>query len=238
MGVSMSLRQTPDYTGVDNLEVMEDAINYNTFLVDLVAHQLAGRRNVLDFGAGTGYFATGLRERGVAVTCVEPDRTLATKIRARSIPVVSALTEISDGSVGGIYSLNVLEHIEDDAQTLRDLARVLQPAGRLVLFVPAFQLLYSGMDRKVGHVRRYRVEPLNKIVTAAGLRVITSHYADCLGFAASLVYRALDNGEGRINLRALKAYDSFVFPISRRLDLLTRRWFGKNIVLVADKALQ
>jgi len=232
----MSLQPTTDYTGVDNLEVMEEAINYNAYLVDLVVHQLAERRNVLDFGAGTGYFAARIRERGVAVTCVEPDRTLATKISARSIPVVSALTEIPDGSAGGIYSLNVLEHIEDDAQTLRGLARALQPAGRLVLFVPAFQILFSGMDRKVGHVRRYRLERLNTIVTAAGLRIITSHYADCLGFAAGLIYRALDDGKGRISLRALKAFDSFVFPISRRLDLLTRRWFGKNIVLVADKA--
>jgi SAM-dependent methyltransferase len=232
----MNAGPAPGYSGVDNLEVMEEAVNYNTFLVDLVVGQLAGRQGVLDFGAGTGYFAMRVRERGVAVTCIEPDPRLATRIRARSIPVESAIAEFPDGSAGGIYSLNVLEHIEDDAQVLREFTRVLQPSGRLVLFVPAFPVLYSSMDRKVGHIRRYRVDRLNHIVAAAGLRIVRSHYADCLGFGAGLLYRALDTGEGRINGRALKAFDWLAFPISRRLDLVTRRWFGKNIVLIADKA--
>jgi SAM-dependent methyltransferase len=232
----MNADPVPAYSGVDNLEVMEEAVNYNAFLVDLVVGQLAGRTSVLDFGAGTGYFAARVRERGVAVTCVEPDPALATRISARSIPVAGTLTEFSDGSAGGIYSLNVIEHIEDDAKILRELARVLQPAGRLVLFVPAFPILYSSMDRKVGHVRRYRVDHLRGIATAAGLRIVKAHYADCLGFAAGLLYRAVDDGAGRINRHALKVFDALAFPISRRLDLVTRRWFGKNIVLVADKA--
>jgi hypothetical protein len=33
----------------------------------------------------------------------------------------------------------------------------------------------------------------------------------------------------------LRLYDRLLFPLSRALDLLTHRWFGKNLVLVARK---
>ena len=44
----------PGYTGVDNLEIMEEAKNYNAFLRALVTAQAAPKYRILDFGAGSG----------------------------------------------------------------------------------------------------------------------------------------------------------------------------------------
>ena len=49
----------------------------------------------------------------------------------------------------------VLEHIENDQKTLNDIYKKLNKDGLLFLFLPAFQILYSDMDEKVGHFRRY-----------------------------------------------------------------------------------
>ncbi len=107
------------------------------------------------------------------------------------------------------------------------------PGARLLVYVPAFPVLYTSMDAKVGHVRRYKRDTLARSVTAAGFEIERVEYADSIGFFATLVFRLMDRGTGDINPRMLKLYDRVVFPLSRALDVLTHRWFGKNLVLVA-----
>ena len=53
-----------------------------------------------------------------------------------------------------VYTFNVLEHIEDDAAALTHVGRALRHRGKLLGYVPAFEVLYTSMDRWVGHLRR------------------------------------------------------------------------------------
>lgn len=222
------------YTGVDNLEVMEEAENYNRFLLDLIARHAQGTR-ILDFGAGNGTFARPCRARGMDVTALEPDRRLHAMLQESGVPAVRDVGELPDGAFDYAYSLNVLEHIADDVEALRGLIEKLRPGGQFLVYVPAFPTLYTSMDRKVGHVRRYTRATLTAAVAAAGFRVHDVRYADSLGFAATLAFKGLDNGRGDVNRPLLKLYDRLVFPVSRALDALTHRWFGKNLVLVASR---
>jgi SAM-dependent methyltransferase len=148
---------------------------------------------------------------------------------------ITDLDAVPDGSVEYIYSLNVLEHIADDAAALQLLARKLAPGGRLFVYVPAFQLLYSAMDRKVGHHRRYRRTPLVAMIERAGLRVSRSRYADSLGFIATLAYRAVGSRSGDLDRRSIATFDRFVFPASRIVDRALDRVLGKNVYAVAVK---
>jgi putative flippase GtrA/SAM-dependent methyltransferase len=226
---------TDVYQGTDNLEVMAEARNYNAFLVDLVLEHGHGVARAVDFGAGIGTFAGMVRDRGLDVLCVEPDRRQCDVIRSGGMAAVTDLESLPDGSVRYIYSLNVLEHIADDAAALRLLARKLAPGGRLLLYVPAFQSLYSSMDRKVGHHRRYRRAPLVAMVEAAGLRVRASSYADPLGFVATLAYILVGPGSGDLDRRSVVAFDRWIFPVSRMLDRAFGRVIGKNVYVVAEK---
>jgi len=223
------------YSGVDNLEVMAEAVNYNRYLVDLVIAAGTPGCRVIDFGAGAGTFARPVLAAGFAVTCVEPDDHLRGILARDGLGVAADIAEVPDGSADYVYTLNVLEHIDDDLAALRHLFRVLRPGGRLLVYVPAFQVLYTSMDRKVGHHRRYRLRALADKVRSAGFSVRRATYADCLGFGAALTYRMVDPGDGRVNSRGLKLYDRYVFPLSRRLDPLLGRWFGKNVLILADK---
>ena len=69
----------------------------------------------------------------------------------------------------------------------------------------------------------------------AGFEIRTLRYVDSLGFPASLVFKAFDNGRGDVNRRMLRLYDRLAFPVSRALDALTHRWFGKNLLALAVK---
>lgn len=219
------------YTGVDNLEVLAAAVNYNRFLVDCVAEAAAGATEAVDFGAGTGTLSGMVRERGLAVTCVEADAGLREGLVHAGFPAHAGLDDLPEGSCRFIYSLNVLEHIEDDVAALRALGRVLAPSGRMFLYVPAFDVLFSSMDRKVGHHRRYRRSTLRRACEDAGLVVERIEYADSLGFAASLLYKWFGSREGAISDSGVRLYDRLAFPPSRLFDRLgVRRLFGKNVM--------
>jgi SAM-dependent methyltransferase len=221
-------------SGAENLEAMEQARNYHRYLVDTVLAEADPGRPVLDFGAGTGLHARALRDRGLDVTCVEPHPGLRAQLRRDGFPVAAAAAGSEPPTFGTVYSLNVLEHIEDDAAALRDLSAKLGPGGRLVLYVPAFAVLFSAMDRHVGHHRRYRRAPLEQLVRSAGLRVARSEYVDSLGFVASLLYRLVSR-DGAVTARSILLYDRLAFPVSRVLDRATRRIVGKNLLVVAAR---
>jgi len=224
------------YTGTDTLELLTEARNYNA---DLVRRVLAVTRNAkrcLDFGAGLGTFAVPLAKTGRTVTCVEPDPVLRKKLREQGLTVYDTLAELPQKNIDCLYTLNVLEHIKNDTDMLRDFSSVLAPQGRVYIYVPAFLSLYSSLDKKVGHFRRYRKHLLAEPLRNYGFVVERARYVDTLGFFSSLLYRLLRIPQGRINRGALHIFDRYLFPLNRLLDPLCGRWFGKNLEVIARRA--
>ncbi|HUJ79955.1 MAG TPA: class I SAM-dependent methyltransferase [Nitrospiria bacterium] len=221
------------YSGTDNLEVLKEAVNYNAFLKREIVRHGDGARTALDFGAGNGLFPSALRETGVKVICVEPDPDLAGRLKAMGFETHTRIDDVAPASLEYVYSLNVLEHINDDLGALRELYFRLKPGGRLFLYVPAFPVLFSSMDRKVGHVRRYTKAPAVRLVRAAGFEVRHAAYADSLGFVAAMLFKFIGNREGTLNPTAVKIYDTIVFPVSRLCDRLVGGLFGKNLMISA-----
>lgn len=223
------------YSGVDNLEVMQEAANYNRYLVQLVRDHAPATGRIIDFGAGSGTFAEPIAKLGFDVTAVEPDTLLRDRLRDRNVPVAADVRELEDDSFAYAYTLNVLEHIPDDVDALRQLYLKLLPGGKLLIYVPAFPVLYTSMDAKVGHIRRYTRKTLINSVSAAGFSVERVAYVDSLGFFATLLFKLLGSKEGNLNRSTVKLYDRVAFPVSRMVDVVARHWFGKNLLLVARK---
>lgn len=221
------------YMGVDNLEVMREAENYNRYLLDLIVHHAGRAASVVDFGAGSGTFAAPCRDLGLDVTAIEPDDSLRRLLAAANVPAVATTAALPDHAFQFAYSLNVLEHIDDDTAALRALRAKLVPGGRLLAYVPAFPVLFTSMDSKVGHHRRYTRETLGECIRAAGFEIELLRYADSLGFLATLLFKTFDGGRGEINRGMLKLYDRLAFPVSKALDAVTHRWFGKNVFCLA-----
>ena len=225
-----------DYTGIDNLEVMRLALNYNRYLCDVVRRHDPGEGPVIDFGAGTGTFSGCVSDDRSRVLCVESDIALRAQLKAAGYQAVETVLDIPDESTAYVYSLNVLEHVADDAAVIRELARRIRPGGRLLLYLPAFDLLYSSMDRKVGHHRRYTRAGASALLAETGLTIVMARYEDFLGFFATLAFKWTDQrSSGDIDARALVLYDRWMFPVSRMLSCVFGRWIGKNLLLVAEK---
>ena len=111
-------------------------------LADRRADLVAGARGAtLELGAGTGL---NLRHYPAAVTdlvLAEPDRHMARRLRARlgeagrPAEVVEAPAErlpFEDGRFDTVVVTLVLCTVQDPAQALKEIARVLKPGGRLL----------------------------------------------------------------------------------------------------------
>lgn len=232
------------YQGTDNLESMEAAKNYNSFLESLVRiHQPQSKESVptLDFGAGTGTLCIPLFEKSknsnqhLNITCLEPDTGLREALKYKGFRCFSNIAEIEDGTFSYVYSFNVLEHIEHDLEALKKLYRVLTTNGNLLIYVPAFQCLYGPMDKKVGHFRRYRKFSLKSRIEEAGFSVSKCEYVDCLGFFTAYLHRFVGSRSGSLSKRSVMIYDALLFPVSRIMDRLFKNFFGKNLLILARK---
>jgi SAM-dependent methyltransferase len=221
------------YTGGENLEVMCEAKKYNSFLASLVLLQkINSAAKILDIGAGIGVIAEILREKGFDVSCFEPDLKQAMILTEKKFPVYTSLEEIAT-DFDFIYAFNVLEHVENDTDAIASWAKKLKSDGQLLIYVPAFNILFSSMDKKVGHFRRYTRKTLMRTVAKAKLGAKkTAKYADCIGFFVTLIYKILGNNNGNINKKSLLFYDQVLFPASQIIDLFLNQLFGKNVYVV------
>ena len=130
--------------------------------------------------------------------------------------------------------INVLEHIPDDQGALRSITDRLEPGGHLAIWVPAFRLLYSDFDTKLGHVRRYRKHEVEADVRRAGYDVVESRYVNAPGFFSWLLMVRLLKTEPT-SATTIKIFDRYLVPPVRWLESRVRMPFGQSVFLVARK---
>ena len=100
-----------------------------------------------------------------------------------------------------------------------------------MIYVPANQILFSALDEKVGHHRRYSKKSLISLFTSENLEIKNIEYVDSVGFFAALIYKTFGNSNGNLSVKSVKIYDRFVFPLSRWIDKFTNSFLGKNLLI-------
>jgi len=220
------------------LDSLDVASNYAGWIYSMMEPHLGPR--VLEIGAGHGTLTHLLAaNREVVVTDVSPRcvAVLRERFSGRAGVEVLEADVLATPDIGGFDSIvlvNVLEHVADDGAALRHLRDVLHPGGRLLLFVPAFEALYSQFDRRIGHHRRYRAAELTAAVTEAGFEVVDARYINSVG---AIAWWVVATKLGRIPTRRWSAltYDRAMVPALRRLE---SRWtppFGQSVLCVARR---
>ena len=235
---SLQSTEQPEYGAHELLErIGIDLKNYQNGIAKVLAEhaKLISAAKVLDFGGGNGDLAVRFfNYSDIKPYVLEIDPKLRENCLRRGFEVCESFTEVP-GSLDMIYSSNVLEHIEDDFGALLKLHDKLRVGGTLALYLPAFSCLWTAMDDRVGHYRRYSKKGLLSLLQKLGMTVDQCYYSDSIGFGLSLIYKLLPYRDGERSSRSLRCYDRWLFPISRKLDWLTSRYFGKNIFIIARR---
>lgn len=226
---------TTEYSGKENLEFMQEAYNYNNYIENFLI-QFIEHHKTLDFGAASGNYAIQLTKKGITVDCVEIDKDFIKLLQTKNLKVYSSLSNVNQ-QYERIYSLDVIEHIEDDAEILNELYQKLSNNGKILIYVPAFDCLYSALDKHVGHYRRYKKSTLLPLMKKAGFQIETVHYVDSIGFFGSLYFKYFGSKNGILNdnKESIYFYYKYIFPISIILDKILNSFIGKNLLVIAKK---
>ena len=168
----------PDAYGSDLVPRLGRAPHLTDWLADTVRPHV-GRR-VLELGAGLGHLTLRLIPRqSYCVSDPNPmfvrelDKLRATRpyLRVARIDPALPATYPKGEKFDTIICQNVVEHVQDDAGVLAQLAAMLEDGGRLIVLAPNGRGLYGSLDRILGHVRRYSRESLGELADSTGFRV-------------------------------------------------------------------
>lgn len=223
-----------EYAGTSHLVATRALVKYNDYVYRLIRRGLNLDGDLLEFGPGLGDFLERFKRDGKLIDAVENEPQFFDALKPLARRVAARLEDLP-GQYDGIVSVNVLEHIEDDRATLRELHAKLKPGGVLSLYLPAFQMLYGHMDALVHHYRRYDRADLEAKVREAGFEVEDAFHVDAAGFLAFGLYKLLKWGDGNITTGSMRFYDNCVFPFVYLLDPLVGRSFGRSLYLRARK---
>jgi len=77
------------------------------------------------------------------------------------------------GVFSNAISSEVLEHLSDDRQAIKEIARVLKPSGHFIVTFPHRKFYFAIDDRFVAHFRRYGINQMTDRLKDAGFKPIT-----------------------------------------------------------------
>ncbi len=222
------------YPGTE-LATFAPARRWRSYWQSRVAELL--RCDVLEVGAGIGTITQNLAPFSNRWLALEPDGHLASQLQTATTAIPNV--EVRLGHIGALSAderfdaiiyIDVIEHIEDDAEQLRTAVHHLKPDGHLVVLAPAFPSLYSRFDAAVGHYRRYTRASLVAL-TPPGLIVRRIEHLDSMGAVVSFLNRFGRNQE-QPDRWQIMLWDRFLIPLSRILDPLTGRRMGKSLLII------
>ncbi|MDH5654926.1 MAG: methyltransferase [Spirochaetia bacterium] len=230
--------------GTEILETIEEAKNYNTWLCEKIEDYL-GMKNI-ELGAGTGTLSEILSEK-YELELFEVSGLNLVKLKKRfsknkNIKGIygDILKHHKFEIYDCIYSSNVLEHIENDDAVVEHSLRLLKKGGFFVALVPAMPILYSKVDSKLGHFRRYSRKDKKRFLN---LEMLKTGNAELLRFSYFNPVGALG---WFIKMKILKsdtirASDAMIMnlliPYISILDYLPLP-FGQSILIVIQKKIQ
>ncbi len=166
-----------DQYGSEILARLNRAPRFTKWMADTVRPYVGDR--VLEIGAGIGNLTGNLVPRTeYHASDINPqylDRLETLKQTRPYLKVhytdASSAETYPQAQFDTVVCLNVVEHIENDVQTLRNIRRSLDSNGRAIVLVPNGPKLYGTLDKVLGHYRRYTREQLVSVCEEAGFSV-------------------------------------------------------------------
>ena len=185
------------------------------------------RASILDLGCSSGILMLFLKQLGFEdVSGIDLSPQAVDLCHRRGLTNVFVMrgekTNFPDNKFEIIIASDVLEHIAESAQALKEWHRILKPGGRLIIFVPAFQFLWNAHDEKNQHYRRYSREEIERVLQNVPFKIERSSYWNFLLFFPVAAARLLNNFLSRNNIE--KKDQLFELP----------RWVNKSFCTMLE----
>jgi 2-polyprenyl-3-methyl-5-hydroxy-6-metoxy-1,4-benzoquinol methylase len=201
---------------------------------------------ILDIGCGSGVMLTALEKLGQTFGMDMSDEA------------INFSKEIFNGKVEKgflpdqlpyqpdffnlITALDVIEHIDQDIESLQAIYSLLNSEGKAIITVPAYLFLWSKFDELNEHKRRYTLTELRTKLITAGFTIEKISYYNTLLFPIVFLVRLLNNilqRDGASDIDVPNGFLNYSLEKIFSLEISILRWmnlpFGVSILAVVSK---
>jgi SAM-dependent methyltransferase len=240
------LPKITDAAGLETLEIFADTGKFNLWLFETLASYC--KDNVLEIGSGIGNISAFLLSRFNSVSlsdlrteyCALLEQKFARNAHLQSVYCIDLSEKDFEkkypalkNGFDTIIASNVVEHIPDDHLAISNCRWMLRQGGRLVVLVPAYNLLYNNFDKELGHFRRYNKKTLSALFLAEGFEIVHSEYFNFAGifgwwFSGTILRKKV------LPKNQLTLYNKFI-PLIRLADNLVMRHMGLSVIVAGEK---
>lgn len=226
----------------EDLRTLSDAHNYHQWLYSAVRGALGSR--IVEIGAGIGNYTPLLLGHG-HVLAAEPEPVYVAYLRQRFassarfgvLPLAlgdwsrEERAQVSAFEPDTFVCMNVLEHVEHDAASIAAMFSCLPPGGHVALILPALSWLYSPLDRRYGHYRRYGKADVPRLIR--GLRDVSvprCHYLNAPAVPGWWINHVLLKRES-LPKGQTRLFDRTIVPVAAALERVVPVPFGLSLVV-------
>lgn len=230
--------------GEESLKRLSSVGKYNKWLIETVQPYLGSR--ILEVGCGIGNMTKYLLDKELLVAVdisatylkildsnfsAYPNfRSLKAEISHLDSNIIDQLKRYQ---IDTIVSFNLLEHIKDDIQALKNMYQILENNGRIVLLVPALKWLYGTLDKNAEHYRRYIRKELETKLKLCGFFIDEWFYLNFFG-----IFGWFLNGKilrsSLLPKSQLRLFNHFV-PLFRKVERIIGPPIGQSLVFICHK---
>ena len=201
----------------------------------------------LDIGCGTGSNLKVLSSVGLNTIGFDQSIYALNLVKTKGkFPLLAgdlSKLPIKTNSIGLIIAADILEHLEDDENGIREFYRALNKGGILVLTVPAFQFLWGIQDAVTGHKRRYSGKEIANKLRREGFDILKSSYFNFLLFFPILISRRLIRlfglkieSENEVNSPLINFFLTSIFSLEVYALKYFSFPFGVSVFCIAKKS--
>jgi 2-polyprenyl-3-methyl-5-hydroxy-6-metoxy-1,4-benzoquinol methylase len=200
---------------------------------------------ILDYGCSIGIFLQFLKGKGFQNLKGYEPSFFFSKHKDTSIKIFRREADIKREEFDIIFLLDVIEHIKEDKETLRGISELLSKDGKLIISVPAFNMLWSYHDTINKHYRRYTKKTLQNAMPK-DLIVKRAFYWNSLLFLPTALMKVMKRnksskwGMSDFSTMASNPLVLKIFDYSLKLENILVRLginfpFGTSLIFVTEK---
>lgn len=230
--------------------ISKKIINENNFtylnLIQIINRHLNDSKNqrcsILDLGCGVGTISFYLANKGHEVmgldisekaigVCKKTSKLLNLDNKTKFIRADFQSRKIFK-KFDLIICSEILEHLEDDKLALKKIKKLMNKSGLLIISVPSsnaplYKIGYAkSFDKRVGHLRRYSVEQIKRLVSKENFEIIEIKRTE------GLFRNFLFLSHFGILIKFIRGFFVHIFTL---IDNLTIKLFGESQIFIVAK---
>lgn len=235
-----------DETGFETLDNIALANRLNHWMFNVISADLKGE--ILEIGSGIGNISEFVIHKNYRIALsdlrIEYCNFLQKKYSKKENVTGVYQLDITDpefdkkyadlfGKFDTVFALNIVEHTDDDGNTIKNCLKLLNNKGTLIILVPAFMGLFNTFDEGLGHYRRYTKKKLNQLFIQNDIQIVKSRYFNFAGILGWWISGSVLKNK-TIPKKHLKIYNSLVW-LFKIVDFFTRSFLGLSVITTGIK---